>query len=551
MDRSRTTAKVRRRGRLLGYLVAVVPLGMLGVVAAAGSAAALPSNCSQSGSTVTCSYAYTGGEQQFAVPAGVSSVHVTATGAPGAAAGYTDSGGAGGLGAVVSGDVPVTGVPTLYVEVGGPGGLYCLDGFGGNGFNGGGAGYDDAQGCVGGGLGISGGGGGASDVRTVSCGSSCNPLDPASLGSRLLVAAGGGGGGAACDSSNFAGNCVADVGGAGGNAATMGTGDSLGLISGGGPGTQTAGGATGGQYPYSFDRPLPHPSDLGLGGDGQPSFGGGGGGGYYGGGGGGSAFAGGSYAAAYAGGGGGGSNLVPSGGTAVTAATGANSGVTISYTVTASTSTVVSLAQGSLNPSVFGQPVTFTATVTNLSGPSAPTGSVQFVIDGVNSGSPVALSSTGTASLTVSSLSVGSHAVVADYVPADGFLASSGTLTPPQQVNYAFTGFAAPVDNPPAVNMVTARQSIPIQFSLGGNFGLGIIAAGYPTVQQVSCTTGVTVNTSTETDTAGGSGLQYNATTGTYTYVWKTSKASKGTCQVFTLELNDGTVHTANFQYAN
>jgi hypothetical protein len=118
-------------------------------------------------------------------------------------------------------------------------------------------------------------------------------------------------------------------------------------------------------------------------------------------------------------------------------------------------------------------------------------------------------------------------------------------------VNYSFTGFAAPVDNPPAVNMVTAGQSIPIQFSLGGNFGLGIIAAGYPTVQQVSCTSGAPVNTGTETDTAGASGLQYDATTGTYTYVWKTAKAAKGTCQVFTLGLTDGTVHTANFQYAN
>ena len=46
-------------------------------------------------------------------------------------------------------------------------------------------------------------------------------------------------------------------------------------------------------------------------------------------------------------------------------------------------------------------------------------------------------------------------------------------------------------------------------------------------------------------------GGEYDATTGTYTYVWKTSKASKGTCQVFTLGLNDGTFHTANLEYIN
>jgi hypothetical protein len=50
------------------------------------------------------------------------------------------------------------------------------------------------------------------------------------------------------------------------------------------------------------------------------------------------------------------------------------------------------------------------------------------------------------------------------------------------------------------------------------------------------------------TDTAGGSGLQYDPGTGTYTYVWKTSKSWAGTCQQFDLRLTDGTDHTANFQ---
>jgi len=33
--------------------------------------------------------------------------------------------------------------------------------------------------------------------------------------------------------------------------------------------------------------------------------------------------------------------------------------------------------------------------------------------------------------------------------------------------------------------------------------------------------------------------------------VWKTSKASRGTCQQFTLELNDGSSCTAFFEYIN
>ena len=67
-------------------------------------------------------------------------------------------------------------------------------------------------------------------------------------------------------------------------------------------------------------------------------------------------------------------------------------------TVTAaSTMTAVSSSE---NPSNYGQSVTFTATVTNTATGTAPTGSVQFVVDGSNFWSPVALtpsSNTGTA----------------------------------------------------------------------------------------------------------------------------------------------------------
>lgn len=131
--------------------------------------------------------------------------------------------------------------------------------------------------------------------------------------------------------------------------------------------------------------------------------------------------------------------------------------------------------------------------------------------------------------------------------------AGTSAASPADQYSYiySFTGFAAPVANPPVVNMVHAGQAIPIQFQLGGDFGLNIVASGYPTAQQVSCASGVAANPATATDTAGSSGLQYNAATGTYTFVWKTSKASAGTCQLFTLKLNDGTSHTALFEYSN
>ena len=66
----------------------------------------------------TVSFSYTGSEQTYVVPSGVSSLHVVAVGAPGGS-GYWNAG-AGGHGAIVSGDLAVTPGETLYVEVGGP-----------------------------------------------------------------------------------------------------------------------------------------------------------------------------------------------------------------------------------------------------------------------------------------------------------------------------------------------------------------------------------------------------------------------------------------------
>ncbi len=86
-----------------------------------------------------------------------------------------------------------------------------------------------------------------------------------------------------------------------------------------------------------------------------------------------------------------------------------------------------------LNPSVFGQNVTFTATVTGA--PGTPTGAVVFVVDGV-SGSPVPLTGAGQATMSTASLAVGPHSVVAQYGgDADHDPSASSTLT--QTVNPA------------------------------------------------------------------------------------------------------------------
>ena len=101
-----------------------------------------------------------------------------------------------------------------------------------------------------------------------------------------------------------------------------------------------------------------------------------------------------------------------------------------SFTVDPAVTTTVVTSDN--NPSTFGQSVTFTATVTYSTGNA--TGMVQWSIDSVDVGSPVALVA-GEATLTTASLSVGSHTVAADYLGTPSLGISSDSLS--QVVNQA------------------------------------------------------------------------------------------------------------------
>jgi hypothetical protein len=93
----------------------------------------------------------------------------------------------------------------------------------------------------------------------------------------------------------------------------------------------------------------------------------------------------------------------------------------------------------SASATVFGQSVTFTATVAPTPpGVGTPTGSVQFKADGVNIGGAASLSG-GVATRQTSSLNVGNHTITAEYTPTGNFLASTGTLAGGHQVNQAGT----------------------------------------------------------------------------------------------------------------
>lgn len=187
---------------------------------------------------ITKSFAFTGGAQEYVVPAGVCAVELDVLGAEGGDFGGSIVAGRGGRATSI---IDVTPGEVLAVYVGGrPVGLA-------GGFNGGGAAGVSTNNAS-----MGAGGGGASDVRQ----------GGADLSNRVVVAGGGGG------RSNGGGN----GGDGGGLEGTSGEG-----LGGGGGATQTAGGVAVGNG---------GPGSLGAGGAGGTGFniaGGGGGGGYYGG----------------------------------------------------------------------------------------------------------------------------------------------------------------------------------------------------------------------------------------------------------------------------
>jgi len=152
-----------------------------------------------------------------------------------------------------------------------------------------------------------------------------------------------------------------------------------------------------------------------------------------------------------------------------------------------------------VNPSIFGQSVTFTATVVNTSGSAistaTPTGSVQFIVDGAAFGAPVPLSGSGVAATATSganstlSVSGSPHSIKAVYTNTDGgFIRSSGTLsqtvnpaptstTVTSSVNPSYFGqsvtFTATVANRAGPAISTATPTGSIQF-MDGSSVLGV-----------------------------------------------------------------------------
>jgi hypothetical protein len=150
------------------------------------------------------------------------------------------------------------------------------------------------------------------------------------------------------------------------------------------------------------------------------------------------------------------------------------------FDASAVAATTTTTAESSLNPSTYGQPVTFTATVSSSA--AAPTGTVQFVVDGVSFGTPVALTAANSTSSTATSqatstLSVAGspHTVQANFVNTDGnFSDSSGPLSGGQTITLA-TQATLTVTGVPAT-----AQAYGATFTVGssGGSGTGLVTFG-------------------------------------------------------------------------
>jgi hypothetical protein len=213
-----------------------------------------------------------------------------------------------------------------------------------------------------------------------------------------------------------------------------------------------------------------------------------------------------------------------------------------------------------VNPSTFGQAVSFTATVSGGSAVTCnPTGSVTFKDGATAISSAVALSG-GSATFSTSSLPAGHRSITAVYSGDSNFNATGATpgSTAPiydQWVQYKFNGFLQPVDNPPFFNSMKAGQVVPVKWQLT-DFNNVIICDVGTLAQvnglksiQIACPSGpVVIDAIEEVLTSPGSTM-FRCDGTQYIYNWQTSKSWAGTCRLMTVTLSDGTTHTALFTF--
>ena len=114
---------------------------------------------------------------------------------------------------------------------------------------------------------------------------------------------------------------------------------------------------------------------------------------------------------------------------------------------------------------------------------------------------------------------------------------------------FDWSGFLATYEDAPVLNDAHAGGVDKMWFSLGGDKGLGFLAAGSPASRQIDCTTKAALGPLEATQTPNWDSLSYVGYLDRYYYPWKTQKAWAGTCREFVLTLTDGTSHSVYLRF--
>jgi hypothetical protein len=114
-------------------------------------------------------------------------------------------------------------------------------------------------------------------------------------------------------------------------------------------------------------------------------------------------------------------------------------------------------------------------------------------------------------------------------------------------VVYDFHGFFWPVKNLPGVTRWKAGVPIPVRFSLDGFRGARPEADGYP--RSMRCGGGDVELLARAAQGKKNAAFEYDRRADRYGMLWKTDRKWAGTCRDFVLKLDDGSVHTARFEF--